>query len=148
MAYPFRIEKRSAIQAQADGAEQPTDALQEYLARVIRLIPAEVVALYQAIRGIVEAVAPNDPTAKATLPWLPVIGLVIVVFVRSWGTRTADGDWSTVQWGAVLIAAVSFLVWVVSLGHPIVVDTPIRPWIGSVVLILWAFFSPYFYKEK
>lgn len=144
MSYPFRILKPSTIVAQ--GGVQAGNNLQQYLDRVIRLIPAEVVALYQAIRGIVESVAPTDPVAKSFLPWLPVIGLGLVIFVRAWGTRAANADWSTVQWGAVTIASISFVVWVISLGHPIVVDEPIRMWIGSIVLLLWAFFVPYFYE--
>jgi hypothetical protein len=54
-------------------------------------------------------------------------------------------DWSMVQWRVVAIAAASFIVWIISLGHPIIVQTAISAWIGSVVLIIWTFFMPYVY---
>lgn len=123
MAYPLHIQKPAAIVAQGG---TPGSPLQQYVDRLIRLIPAEVIAAYQAIRGIVVGVAPSSPGAKSFLPWLP--------------------DLKTIQWRAVGIAAVSFIVLIISLGHPIVVETPIATWIGSVLLILWVFFLPYLYE--
>src|ERR1700737_5393597 len=120
MAYPLHIQKPAAIVAQGG---TPGSPLQQYVDRLIRLIPAEVIAAYQPIRGIVLGVAPSSPGAKSFLPWLP--------------------DLKTIQWRAVGIAAVSFIVLIISLGHPIVVETPIATWIGSVLLILWVFFLPY-----
>lgn len=143
MAYPLRIQKRSTIAAHGG---TPGSALQEYVDRLVRLIPAEVIAAYQAIRGIVVAVAPDSQGARSFLPWLPVIGFVLVLFVRAWGTRAPSGDLKTIQWRAVGIAAVSFVVLIISLGHPIIVETPIATWIGSVLLILWVFFLPYIYE--
>jgi len=143
MAYPLHIQKPAAMVAQGG---TPGSPLQQYVDRLIRLIPAEVIAAYQAIRGIVVGVAPSSPGAKSFLPWLPVIGVILVLFVRAWGTRAPSGDLKTIQWRAVGIAAVSFIVLIISLGHPIVVETPIATWIGSVLLILWVFFLPYLYE--
>jgi hypothetical protein len=142
MAYPLHIQKPATIAAQGG---TPGSALQQYVDRLVRLIPAEVIAVYQAIRGIVAPIAKDDLAAKDFLPWLPVIGLGLVLFVRIWGTRAPSGDFSTVQWKAVGIAAVSFIVWVISLGHPIIAQTAIATWIGSVALILWVFIVPYLY---
>jgi hypothetical protein len=143
LAYPFRIQRPATIVAQGG---QAGSSLQQYTARLVQLIPAEVVAAYSAIRGIVVVVAPADALAKETLPWLPLLGLAGVLFVRAWGTRAPSGSLSTIQWAAVGISAVSFIVWVISLGHPIFVQTPIPTWIGSVLLIIWAFLMPYIYK--
>jgi hypothetical protein len=141
--YPFRIQRPSTIVAHGG---QPGSALQQYAGRLVQLIPAEVVAAYSAIRGIVVGAAANDALAKETLPWLPLLGIAAVLFVRAWGTRTPSGSLSSIQWRAVGIAAVSFVVWIISLGHPIIVETPISPWIGSVLLIIWSFLMPYVYK--
>jgi len=143
MTYPLRIQKPSTIVAHGG---TPGSALQQYVDRLIKLIPAEVIAAYQAIRGVVVSVAPNSPDAKSFLPWLPIIGVLLVLFVRAWGTRAPSGDWATVQWRGVGIAMVSFIVLIISLGHPIVAETPIATWIGSVLLILWVFFLPYIYE--
>jgi hypothetical protein len=54
----------------------------------------------------------------------------------------------------VAIAVISFFVWVISLGDPIAglngqlfpwLDLS-RPWLGSILLMIWPFFIPYFYK--
>jgi hypothetical protein len=157
MDYPFRVQSEATSRARLDAivaqgappAEPQAGAggLQQYLARVLRLIPAEVVTLYQGVRGVMEtAVAGGDPDAKAWLTWLPWVGLLLVIFVRAWGTRDHTGSWRTVQKGAVLIAAISFIVWVISLGHPIAYLGINKPWLGSVLLMVWPFLIPYFYK--
>jgi hypothetical protein len=143
MAYPLHIQRPATIVAQGG---TPSSPLQQYVDRLIRLIPAEVIAAYQAIRGIVVGVAPTSPGAQSFLPWLPIIGVILVLFVRAWGTRAPSGDPKTIQWPAVGIAMVSFVVLIISLGHPIIVQTPIATWIGSVLLILWVFLLPYIYE--
>ena len=144
MSYPLRIEKRSTIMAQSAAA--PPSPLQEYVDRLIRLIPAEAVAAYSAIHGIVDGAAKSSASAANALPWLPVLGVAFVVLVRGWGTRASSGDLSTIQWSAVIIAVVSFLILVLSLGRPIIWRAVPEPWLSSTVLIAWVFALPYFYK--
>lgn len=143
MGYPFRIVRPAAIKAQGATLGAP---LQEYLGRVIKLIPAEVVALYTSVRGVIEGATAADASARAALLWLPIIGVLLVIFVRAWGTRDASKAWSTVQWIAVIVAAISFIVWVIALGHPIWGVPLLAAWIGSVALFVWAFLVPYFYE--
>ena len=158
MDYPFRVQSEATSQQRADAivaqgaapAAPPqagASGLQQYLARVLKLIPAEVVALYQGVRGVMEtAAAGGDADAKVWLTWLPWAAFILVIFVRAWGTRDGTGSWRTVQWGAVAIAAVSFVVWTISLGHPIAYLEFHKPWVGSVLLMVWPFLIPYFYK--
>jgi hypothetical protein len=159
MDYPFRVQsegtsarRAAVIRAHSDAAaaappQAGADVAQQYLARVMKLIPAEIVALYQGCYGIVNgAVQSNDEFAKSFIGWMPWIALLLLVFVRSWGTRDSTGSWKTVQWGAVLISSISFGVWVVSLGHSIELVGEAKPWIGSLLLIIWPFLVPFFYK--
>lgn len=156
MDYPFRVqstatsERRAAVirahGETAGDAQAGADASQQFLARVLKLIPAEVIALYQGVHGVVDGAAKSDPGARDFLVWLPWVGLALVLFVRAWGTRDATGSWKTVQWGAVIIAAVSFAVWVISLGHVIAPWGAVEPWAGSVALLVWPFLIPYFYR--
>ena len=139
MNYPFRIERPAVVAAHGAGS-----TTNEYTEKLLKLIPAEVVALYQSIYSIVST--QTDWLGKTLLPILPLIGLVLVIFVRSWGTRNDKGEWRSVQGGAVIIAAVSFVVWVISLGHPVIYVPSLPQWLGGVVLIVAAFFVPYFYK--
>lgn len=157
MDYPFRVQSEATARARinaivAQGAppaapQAGASDLQQYLARVLKLIPAEVVSLYQGVRGVVQTAADGgDLFAKGFLPWLPLTGLLLVIFVRGWGTRDHTGSWTTIQWGAVTIAAISFIIWTISLNHEIVYLGATKPWIGSVLLMTWPFLVPYFYK--
>ena len=105
--YPFRIESAATSQARtniliAHGAgpappQAGADPLQQYLGRVLRLIPTEVVSLYQGIYVVVKTAAATDTGARSSIVWLPWLGASLVVFVRSWGTRDGTGSWRSVQ---------------------------------------------------
>jgi len=140
MASVFRINRPGTLRAQ--GA-QAGDDFAEYMGRLIHLIPAEVLAVYQTIYGILKS-----PTASPFLPWLPIVGIILVLIVRIWGTRDQSNNLQSVQWKAVLVAAVSFVIWVMTSGHSIVgfVLPDLR--IGSAMMVLWVFLVPYFYKGQ
>jgi hypothetical protein len=138
MASVFRVQQPAALKAQ--GAE--SDGLPAYMGRLIKLIPAEVLAVYQTLYGIL-----FDPAPPSSLIiWLPVLGIILVILVRAWGTRDESGSWASVQWGAVLIAAISFIIWVLVSRHSIggFVLPDLR--IGSALMVLWVFLLPYVYK--
>lgn len=137
MATVFRIYKPGAIVPQ--GA--PANDLAAYMGRLIKLIPAEVLGVYQTLYGIFA-----NPPPSTLLQWLPVLGVGLVVLVRAWGTRDSSGNWDSVQWAAVAISTVSFLIWVLVSGHSIVgfVLPDLR--IGSGLMVLWVFLLPYLYK--
>ena len=147
MAAPFRIRRgpsrsqRSAIEGQGS---QRADA---YGARLLKLIPAEAVAFYLAGRSIItagdESVAGLDP-ARALLVWA-ILGLVGVFVLRWWGTadrRVGERP----QWSAIAIALVSYAVWVYSLGDSFADYGVHDPKIASLLVILWTFVVPFFYR--
>lgn len=139
MASLFRIYKPGQLMAQ--GAESDNSPA-AYMGRLIRLIPAEVLAVYQTLYGLL--IKPPSPL----LGWLPVLGILLVILVRVWGTRDVSGSLKTVQWFSVLISAVSFIIWVLVSGHSIVgfVLPDLR--IGSALMVLWVFIIPFFYKGQ
>jgi hypothetical protein len=107
----------------------PTD---EYLERLVKLIPAEVVALYLTFKEVASS-------------WLSIwawICLGLVVLVRSLGTYTKG---RRVQWLAVIVASVSFALWVYATGgYLIEMDLPTG--VISVAVGVWTFIVPIFYK--
>jgi len=74
-----------------------------WLTRLVKLVPAEVVAVYLAGRPLAEA--------KYAGEW-PVVCFLLVIVVRAWGT----GDRKGPQWISVAISAVSFVLWVYAMG--------------------------------
>jgi hypothetical protein len=139
MATVFRIHRAGELMAQGAQSDNSPAA---YMGRLIRLIPAEVLAVYQTLYGIL-----NEPPSPL-LGWLPVLGIVLVILVRAWGSRDASGSWASVQWLGVLVSVGSFIIWVLVSHHSIVgyVLPDLR--IGSTLMVLWVFIIPFFYKGQ
>lgn len=136
------VVSRDAAAAQR-GVERPPGSYDDYLARLVKLVPAEIVGLYTVGKGFV------DDRASFLIGWILVCA-ALCVFVRSRATKdpgTAKGP----QWPAVVIATVSFLIWVYSglRGSPLA--CPPGPYclyiaaIASLSVLLWTFLVPYFY---
>jgi apolipoprotein N-acyltransferase len=117
--------------------EPPGGTYDKYLARLIKLIPAEVVALYLVGYGLIPSEHPY-----AALGWT-VLGVLAVVVVRATATRDEAGR---PQWLAVGAAVGSFVIWVYSLGHVFDAFGIYVPFVGSLLVLAWTFFLPYIYK--
>ncbi len=108
-----------------------------FLAKLVKLVPAEVVSLYMAGSGIIQ----TDAASKVSLlaGWTGVC-LVLVVLVRARATRSATGR---TQWSAVAIAAVSYVVWVYAMGGVFASYPSIHsPVLGALAVLLWTFVAP------
>jgi hypothetical protein len=127
------------------------DAFKAYMERLVKLIPGEVLGVYLTIRGIfvpnnIMPDSQSDPVGAVFLDIWPIICLGLVVLVRAWGTRKANAKWWDAQWKAVFISAISFVIWVLAMGHffwPIKIDDPR---IASSAVVLWTFLVSYFYE--
>lgn len=105
-----------------------------YLARLVKLIPSEVVALYLTFKEVANT-------------WVGIWALVclgLVVVVRVTTTRSPG---KPLQVGAVLIACVSFVLWIYATGGTIAnLQLPAAPGLISVSVGVWTFLLPYLYK--
>lgn len=105
------------------------------LANIVKLIPAEIVAIYMAARGVVP-----DTTHVLGLPWpmfLVLVCLVVCVLVRYLATRSAPGG---VNWWLVGVSAVAFFLW----AHALYPQRPgpvIADFYGSIAGTLAALFG-------
>jgi hypothetical protein len=148
MSYPFRIEAPSPIRANATGQDQ---AFSDYMDRLIRLVPAEILGLYLTIRGVwIPADDPGkqhvDVFERGFLTWWPVLCVVLLLVSRSWGTRAPNGAWSTVQLIPIAIAAVSFCIWVYAIGDPVLLGWRPDPKAAATAVVIWVFLVPIKYK--
>ncbi len=124
--------RRVPARSRHPAAPLPSDP---YLARLVKLVPSEVVALYLTFKEV-------------AVTWLGIWGLiclVLVVLVRAVATR---GKHQPIQFGAVAIACISFVLWVYATGGTIL-DLPLPsnvPGLISVAVGVWTFVVPYIYK--
>lgn len=140
MSGPYRI-TRHISGGKALGAEQgdAADNFDMYLDRLMRLIPAEVVALYVVGGGFIPA---GDPNVLAVWALICLIG---VFAIRIYGTSTGDKKRDP-QWGPILISASAFIIWVYTLGGPFEDFGVHVPYVGSLAVLVFTFFVPIFYK--
>lgn len=160
-----------------------------YLDRLVKLIPGEAVVVYpflnsratsviyeiktspealaaDAAAGILPAASTTpsalaDAAVNASDHWLLIsiawLILLVVVLLRWQATRGDDGR---AQWGAVAIAAVSFLLWVPVMNGSfglfnvfeiysgIVVYQPVERFVPELLLVLWTILIPAFYRPE
>jgi len=106
-----------------------------YFARLVLLIPSEVIALYLTFKEV----------AASFLGIWAVICLLLVVFARSFATYKKG---KSIQVGSVLIAVVSFVLWIYATGGYFFnwKLSAEYPGVISVAIGVWTFVIPYFYK--
>jgi glucan phosphoethanolaminetransferase (alkaline phosphatase superfamily) len=127
---PLRIRKEIAATGTA-----PAEKGDQYLGRLVKLIPSEVLAVYLTFK-------------EAAASWLGIFAIIclgLVLLVRLVYTKDAE---KLPQFGAVIVAAVSFIIWVYATGgYFLHLKLPeAYPGIISVVVALWTFMVPYFYR--
>jgi hypothetical protein len=121
------------------GAETPPD---EYKDRLVKLIPAEVVAVYLFISGLVSA---TDPEKTPQGLVLTIVFVVLLLLTLPYLSRVARVT-NPLQLG---ISTGAFVVWVFSLGGPFVylmklVGLEYQPIYGAIVLPIYTFAVPIF----
>jgi hypothetical protein len=134
MRAPFRIRKPLVEEVRPTAARRRSpDSVEHWLERVVKLVPSEVVAVYLAGRGY-----------AATWPGIwSTICLALVLIVRIWGTREGRAG---VQWTAVAVSAVSFVIWVYAIGGRFLRFTLPDDGIAYAAVLVWTVILPIFYK--
>ncbi len=110
-----------------------------YLERLLKLIPAETVAVYLFLQGVLQsALSEQEGQLQA---WLWGVFLVLLVGNVFYIRRFHDVT-DPVQY---VILSLGFIVWVLTLGGPFAFLSFYQPFMGSVILGLFTFLVPIFY---
>lgn len=137
MSAPFRIRRPNlTITEESSGSQEE---LNSYLERLMKMIPSEVLSLYLVGSGVI------PQTDRIVLVLWSVICLVGVVCIRVYGTADFQRKLPP-QWKAVAISAIAFIIWIYSLGGPFAAYNLHIPYVGSLLVLVWTFFVPIFYK--
>lgn len=125
-------------EAQAQGTVPP--ALKD---RLLKLIPAEIIAAYVTLAGLVEGMTKIKPNAdKATLLYI-IIG-VLMVLTPVYLTKISG----VTKKGQLLFSTIGFVIWAFATASPLKNDILNFPseFIISTVLILYTLLIPFFYE--
>ena len=135
VAADININEDNGTRAPPPSPPSPSKQGDEYLKRLVLLIPSEVLALYLTFK-------------EAAASWLGVwslICLLLVLLVRTVGTKQQG---KPVQAMAVVVACVSFVLWIYATGGQLLgfALPASAPGAVSVAIGVWTFVVPYFYK--
>lgn len=158
----LRVHSPSEIRTRGEGdSSEPSGS---YMERLVKLVPAEAVAVYPLLFNEARGLADpgNRARAIALVSW---IILAVVIVLRAQATSVPHRG---PQWVAVIVAAVSYAIWVyVFGGHfgvegwmqgflPGLATDPAAPpdpdaaklknLIGSLALVCWTLVVPAIYK--
>jgi hypothetical protein len=142
---PLRILRRP----RAFGETKNEALVREYWQKLALMAPSEVTGFYLTFRPLVIGnLTPDEIRTDALASWWPWIGVALVVLVRLWATHR--GPWWKGQFGAVSIATVAFILWVITMGHYVAYLSDLTiiqdRRIPAVFAAVFTFIGPYFYK--
>lgn len=136
----FRIRKLIQVEGYVEDAgtfaeEQKT--ADDYIQRLLKLIPSEIVGIY--LIGRQTAIEQNAN------PWWALICLVLVIFFRAWTTAPDVQNqpiYKGIQWLAVFASTLSFIIWVHAMGDVVLGLSFFKEWMASLATLVWGVVAP------
>ncbi|HAF63111.1 MAG TPA: hypothetical protein DCK95_12425 [Anaerolineaceae bacterium] len=118
MSAPLRIDAKKG------------DSFTEFIGRIVKLAPAEVVVLYTTVKGF-------DFFDVSYLGYWSLICVVLALLSRIFTTDK--------QWVAIIISTIAFVLWVFMLGDPILAFT-LDKTISTMIVAAYTFIVPLVWK--
>jgi hypothetical protein len=112
MARRIQTGSPATLQKGAEGSVSDQD---DFLARLVKYIPSEIVGLYVAASGFVPRMTDNKP--NPALWWVFTPCAILTPIYLGWVTRDPAAGKGPL-WVQVLFATIAFPVWVFALGGP------------------------------
>lgn len=127
------VQRWAKTRGVADDAPPAEPAPDKYKDRLLKYIPAEVIALYITLNGILRS-ATNDPTFPEQLVAWIIFGVGLFgTWLYLWRVSKVSKTWQYV------ISIGAFAVWVFALGGPFVYLAWYRPVYGALFLPTYTF---------
>jgi hypothetical protein len=114
-------------QFQAAGGARPPDT---YFDKVVRYVPADIVAAWVAITGLIKSAA-NVPVN--TVLWICFVVGVLLTAAWTWKQTNEMGKPAAAK--QIVVSTIAFGVWVFALGAPFDTLDWYRPLYASLLLI-------------
>jgi hypothetical protein len=119
-------------------SEQPP-SVDQYKDRLIKYIPADIVAIYLTLTGLLKMADPHK-TPMQLVGWI-IFGVIFLISFP-WQMKIAK----ITKWSQVFIGSLAFVFWAISLGDPFATawQNWYQPLYGSMALALYTFLIPLF----
>jgi len=115
-----------------------SSALSEYAERVTKYIPAEILAAYLSINGILAAVTDAGETPLRNAVYVASFALCLVFTPVYFGLVAHKNEPKMLQ---RIVSTIAFVVWAYNLGGVFSVYGLFIPWLGSIFLIVFSLVS-------
>jgi hypothetical protein len=106
------------------------------MTKLVKYIPAEIIAVYLFINGIVTALT----APSAVLSWGVFALLLLLTPLYIW--RVTNDKALPPAWDQMLVAFISFAVWVFAIGGPFTTLVWYNPLYGSILVALFTLVIP------
>jgi hypothetical protein len=122
-----------------------------YTERLGKLLPAEAVAIYMALYGILNAATGLTGSEKITLGWI-VFGVSLVVTIVYLALQKPKPADPKMKWWEILLATISFVIWALSVGG-VLRETfgdgwrPLHEISEKLIVAAWTIIPPMFIKK-
>lgn len=120
-----------------------------YFEKLIKLVPAEIIALYLALHPLA---IDNGKVDESWSSWISIICFILVFISRIFGTKVTGYNTmkylQTAQWQAIFIAAISFIIWIYAIGNEFAGIPVPNEKIVQAAVILWTFIVPILYNGE
>jgi hypothetical protein len=115
------------------------ETVDSFAARVVKYIPADVVAAWITVNSLIKPTPTNSTTDQTDYPVLFGVFAVFVVLTVLWTWQTTKEPNMPVAKRQILVSTISFIVWVFAIGGPFQYFGAVsaRPYLGGIVLIIW-----------
>lgn len=133
-----RIITKSFVEQTALEGLETTGAQVEdgYWDKVVKNIPADIVAGWTAILGLFAGAAGTMPdTSTTTILWILLAVFVAATF--AWTFRQTSVPNRKPAWTQIIVSTVAFAVWAVALGVPFNTLPFYDPRVAAAILIVW-----------
>ena len=120
----------------------PVPVPDDYKDRLLKYIPADVIALYVALDGIVTTTVADDQVPVGTLRWIILLLVAAVTPLYLWRVAKVR------KRAQIIISTIAFLVWAFYLGGPFRTLSFYHPVYGALLFPLFTFLVPLLVVEE
>jgi hypothetical protein len=113
----------------AEAVQQTAPTADDYLSRLAKYIPVEIVGLYLFAAGVIPR---TSGSADTTALWVVFVACLVFTPIYMWIVTRREGG--KPLWPQVILATIAFPIWVLAMGGPFEGLSWYRSYIFAIVL--------------
>jgi hypothetical protein len=138
MANTPRVTVRPRVVTAADAKKDPTLKEDDFIQKVVRYIPGEIVGAYTTASGLVLGASGTIP--KVTVLWIVIV--VLGVLTPLWLKYATDIPGKSAATFQIVAGTVAYLVWVFAMSGGTLFPTWYDALYGSLLLLFFTLATP------